>query len=41
MTSVPRVFAAEELADARDRQTATMVGDGYRVVIDAERRIES
>ncbi len=41
MTSVPGVFAAGEVADARYRQTATTVGDGCRAALDAQRWIEA
>ena len=37
MTSVPGVFAAGEVADGRYRQTATVVGDGCRAAMDAEK----
>ncbi len=35
-TSIPGVFMAGEVADARYRQTATAVGDGCRAAMDAE-----
>lgn len=41
MTSVPGVFAAEEVADRRYRQTATAVGDGIRAAIDARAWLET
>ncbi|MDP9439408.1 MAG: hypothetical protein M3P49_11800 [Actinomycetota bacterium] len=40
MESVPGVFAAGEVADGHYRQTATVVGDGCRAAIDAEKWLE-
>lgn len=40
MTSVPGVFAAGEVSDGRYRQTATAVGDGCKVSMDAQGWLE-